>query len=1027
MAPKFKVGDEVQSTRESGRIGVIVEICEVHSGIQWYRVNFGGGDRPKISELDLRPYVADEDPFERLRAGKIDGYREFQRLITCQRLIRDVPLDNNIYAFNASKTKFYPYQFKPLLKFLNSAKGRLLIADEVGLGKTIEAGLILTEIRARQTTYRVLVVCPANLAEKWQMELEKRFGEKFEILTSKAFIEFLQRYSEAPHGEKINGIISFESIRQDHVLELLEGVSPQFDVIIVDEAHHMRNFGRKQRKAGVLLSENADAMIFLTATPIHLGNENLFSLLNILDEEEFPDFLTLENRLKFNEPIIRAQICMGQIPANVEEAIKQISSLKNSSWFIKDPKFKEVQERLNQLKEDNFKENEQRRLIVELQRDLAELNLLGHIFTRTKKKEVQENFPLRRAFSIPITLSMIEAKFYRAVTDFVREEIQKRHELPFVEKWILHMPQRRMASSIPAMVEYYKNNLGLNESDKPEDFDFSGREDNFLFDEEKFRETRDKLKKIIEIWPKEGVDSKYKTFVDCLHKLKKEDEGPLKIMVFAFFKDTLMYLSRMLNNDGFKNMIITGDIPPRERARIINAFKEEPTYEILLSSRVGSEGLDFQFCNTMFNYDLPWNPMEVEQRIGRLDRLGQESRVIRIYNFYLSETIEELIFKRLYERIGIFERSVGELEMILGEELASLEDEIFSRRLSPREEKEIIERKERIIINRQKELKKLEKESARFLGTDKYFEEEIQNILRKKRYVTPEQMRRFVLDFIKLNCPRARLVYDEKNKYWRLFPDDQLRSLISKYKKSNELASLFSAYEEGVPITFDSQVAYENPRVEFINVLHPLIELIVKSYLDEGRLNSTAHHVLLRTGRLRPGLYIYFIFRLRVKAAKTRNTLEMIILDSTLGEACNEEDSEILMGELVEKGEEPKVPQFNVDEKKIEAAFKKAHNIFHDRILRIRQDVEKNNNIFCDRRIESINISFSRQLQKKKEQLEKGIREGKKDQYIRMIKGRIQSLEAEWKEKINEINNLRNIEVTYDQVSAGILEAIPEE
>jgi SNF2 family DNA or RNA helicase len=127
----------------------------------------------------------------RLVSGKIDGYREFQRLMTCQRLIRDVPLDKNIYAFNASKTRFYPYQFKPLLKFLNSARHRLLIADEVGLGKTIEAGLILTEIRARQTTYRTLVVCPASLTQKWQSELDKRFGEKLEILTAKRFADFL--------------------------------------------------------------------------------------------------------------------------------------------------------------------------------------------------------------------------------------------------------------------------------------------------------------------------------------------------------------------------------------------------------------------------------------------------------------------------------------------------------------------------------------------------------------------------------------------------------------------------------------------------------------------------------------------------------------------------------------------------------------------------------------------------------------------------------------------------------------------
>ena len=180
---KFKPGDEVQCISDPSRIGVVVEICELHAGVQWYRVNFGAGDRPKMPEPDLRPFVPTDKPCDNLISGKIDGYREFQRLITHQRLLRDHPLRNNIYAFNASRTRFYPYQFKPLIKFLDSPKNRLLIADEVGLGKTIEAGLIMTELMARQTVQRVLIVCPANLTVKWQLELKKRFGEEFEILS----------------------------------------------------------------------------------------------------------------------------------------------------------------------------------------------------------------------------------------------------------------------------------------------------------------------------------------------------------------------------------------------------------------------------------------------------------------------------------------------------------------------------------------------------------------------------------------------------------------------------------------------------------------------------------------------------------------------------------------------------------------------------------------------------------------------------------------------------------------------------
>ncbi|HPD61369.1 MAG TPA: SNF2-related protein [Thermodesulfobacteriota bacterium] len=235
MPTRYKVGDEVQCVNDPGRIGTVVEVRPPHAGLYYYRVNWGSLERTVISEVALRPLNHAATPYDNLLNGYIDKYQEFQRLITYQRLLRAHPLRNNIYSFNASRTRFYPYQFKPLLKFLDSPKDRLLLADEVGLGKTIEAGLILTELQARQIIQRVLVVCPASLSLKWHLELKKSFGEKFEIFTAKKFLELLEEYEENPHGIKINGIISFESIRQRNVLEQLDAISPSFDLVIVDD------------------------------------------------------------------------------------------------------------------------------------------------------------------------------------------------------------------------------------------------------------------------------------------------------------------------------------------------------------------------------------------------------------------------------------------------------------------------------------------------------------------------------------------------------------------------------------------------------------------------------------------------------------------------------------------------------------------------------------------------------------------------------------------------------------------------
>ena len=367
MQPKFKKGDEVQSASDPSRIGTVVEINEVHAGVQWYRVNFGSAGRPKMPEPDLRPFIPDRSPGDNLVQGNIDGYQEFQRLITYQRLLREHPLRNNIYAFNASRTRLYHYQFKPLLKFLDSPKSRLLIADEVGLGKTIEAGLILTELRARQTVDRVLVVCPANLTDKWRMELRNRFGEEFRIMKAQAFREFLRDYEEYPVGTRLNGITSIETIRSKRILEELEALTPNFDLVIVDEAHHMRNFGRKQRKAGVVLNAGAESMLFLTATPIQLGNQDLFSLLNILDEEEFPDQYTAELRFQQNEPIIKAQTCVSQFPPKFSAAITFLKSIEEPALTRKKPEYQELLSKLEHAQKEEQDDDRLRRTILESQ------------------------------------------------------------------------------------------------------------------------------------------------------------------------------------------------------------------------------------------------------------------------------------------------------------------------------------------------------------------------------------------------------------------------------------------------------------------------------------------------------------------------------------------------------------------------------------------------------------------------------------------------------------------------------------
>lgn len=1024
MSSKYKVGDEVQSVSEPSLIGTIVEICEFHNGLQYYRVNFGPAGRPKKAEIDLRPYIPNPSPSYNLLHGRIDSYEEFQRLITYHRIIRDEPLDNNIYAFNASRTRFYPYQFKPLMKLLDSPKHRLLIADEVGLGKTIEAGLILTELRARQTIQRVLVVCPSNLTEKWRMELKKRFGETFSVLNAKEFLSYLREYEDSPDSATLNAIISLESIRQQRILDRLEELAPHFNVVIVDEAHHMRNFGRKQRQAGVLLSRSTDAMLLLTATPVHLGNENLFSLLNILDDEDFPNYPAVDERFRDNAPIVKAQICLGRIPPNVSDAIELARLVSSSVWLKDNPLLKELEEKLTKLSALRAVNDEAaaRSLLLGAQKDLADLNLISHIFTRTKKRDVATNMAVRRAFPIRLTMTDIEREFYSAVTDYVRFQAEKNVNCPLILSWMIMMPQRRMASSIPAMVEYYRKRIGFSEEDITEDWNAPENDlPGVARVATTLQEAEQNLKAIIAKWPADGPDSKYDSFVALLRDIRSE-EHKLKVMVFAFFRDTLNYLNYRLKKDGFRSQVIHGDVKPEERIKIVDNFREKDEIEILLSSRVGSEGLDFQFCNVLFNYDLPWNPMEVEQRIGRLDRIGQESPVIKIFNFWIEGTIEQRILERLYERINIFEKSIGELELILGDELGNIERELLGRRLTKEEEERILEIKAQVIEKRAADLRRLENEAAQFIGTDQYFDEEVQRIKLHRRYITGEQMRRYVVNFLKTECPRARLDYDKEKNIGHIFPDERLKTFLVQYGGTNESVRYLSTARQGIPITFDSQAAFDNPRIDFINVLHVLTQSITEYYNDKGSLGSNAHHVVLQTNVMAPGYYVYFIYKLKVRAARTINRLEIVIIDNNMTIACDDETAEIVLGEMVEAGESSLMSSLEVNRINVEMACRKAEAIFQERISRIRDDITRNNEAFISRRLESLKLSYGKSIKLRQELLARAVKERKQDRYLRMLEGTIRRLEAEYEEKKKGLEKQRIVEVSYYDVAAGILE-----
>lgn len=1013
---KFNVNDIVQVIFNPDLVGIITGLGPFHQGVQYYNVFIGTTNRV-YAENQLRIFIQNATPLENLNAGRIDGYDAFQRLITFRRLQKERPLRNNIYAFNASRTDFLPYQFKPLLKFLDSARGRLLIADEVGLGKTIEAGLILTELLARQNIDRVLIVVPSQLQIKWQDEMWRRFGQKFEIFIAndmKALIEDINN-EEFPPDVKV--ITSFGAIRQKKILESLDLIPLNLDLLIVDEAHYVRNRGTDQWRAIDLISPNADNLLFLSATPIQIGNQNLATLLRLLDSEEFVDEDSVFNRINLNKPIIRAQNALCQTAPDLDTTINALTEVTQKDDYGEEDKKLALQliKQSKELQARQFDMDEYYTRLVDIQQGINELNLIGHIFTRTRKRDAEKKVRLRKAVSVKIKLTKQEKEFYEAVTNYVSIQYENIDNIGF-KKFLLHIPQRRMASCIPAMVKYYLENIENNlifkdneniEDDEEVDEPLKGNA------EEDYNIIKIELIRVIRAWKNENDDSKYNALKKILNQ-RKQEEKKIKVLIFAFFRGTLEYLHHRLQIDGYQVTLIHGQINQEERIRRIKAFRDNKKIEIFLSSRVGSEGLDFQFCSTLINYDLPWNPMELEQRIGRLDRIGQKSPIILIYNLQVEDTIEERILTRLYERVGLFRESIGDLEDILGELFHDFEMEILSKKLTAEEEIEIFERKFRVFEEEKINRAIIEEQQGRLIGFDEYFDREVKEIQQNKRYITPDQMKIFFEDFLKDNCPRTFFSFDNSTGIGELHPCQELRNLLSIKGYAGERVS----FRDVSHIVFDREIAYNNENCEFINVLHPLVQTIVKKYKDDGGLKTNSHCVQLSTDLLNHGCYFYAIFLLEVEGVMPYNLLEIVILDEYGNKVCPQNVEERMLAEMVERGKiylsKPPVLDFT-------GLYRKAVEIFLDRCQQIFTGRKELNYRLVDRRLDSLENHFDRTIEKKRVILENAEKQNKPENYLQMYRSQITKLNNKKIRKQNELQSRRELSLSHEELAAGIV------
>ena len=321
----FGIGDTVQILPDN-TVGKIDKI-QIIAGEPRYAVLTGRGIinvfESELERLEMMP--GDTSTWINDRPANADT---IALTITATKL-RD-PLTDVIYSFQTSRTLFRPYQFRPVLKMLTGVNQRLLIADEVGLGKTIEAGLIWSELEFRSPLESVLVVCPSALKHKWQSEMRNRFDRELKDLSSPVLADWLEGL-EKGRPDKLTAVASLEGLRTSKYLDKLVELAPRFDLVIVDEAHYLRNAGNRSNELGRHLSDWADAMIFLSATPLNLGTSDLFNLLTLLDDVQFFDKNTFDEQIEPNMHLNHVARRLSELNVNPRDLLPILELIEDTA------------------------------------------------------------------------------------------------------------------------------------------------------------------------------------------------------------------------------------------------------------------------------------------------------------------------------------------------------------------------------------------------------------------------------------------------------------------------------------------------------------------------------------------------------------------------------------------------------------------------------------------------------------------------------------------------------------------------
>ena len=526
-----------------------------------------------------------------------------------------------------------PHQRYALERAMETNACRYMLADEVGLGKTIEAGLIIKELETRGLIERVLVVCPKGLMTQWEAEMQEKFGERFTIILPEEYQTLRKVTPDENPFTAFNHVISpmdaikpiedragwtqerIEQYNQDRIKSVVAG---GWDLIIIDEAHRVagQSSDVARHKLGAMLAQASPHLLLLTATPHSGKTEPFMRLMRLLDEEAFPNA----------KAIVREQVAPFLIRTEKREAV----------------------------------DNEGKPLFKKRHTQVMEIEWLA-------RHELQR-------------------QLYEEVTEYVRTGYNKamREKRNYIG-FLMILFQRMVSSSTVAVIDAIERRLHVlqNEADQLRSGNYTELVEGDTEESVKsalmlhstgVKEEIRQLSALLSLARQTSLecrDAKQEALLDLLEKIRSH-EPDARIILFTEFVATQEALRQLMEYNGITTTLINGSMSLDERNASLQQFRTDR--QMLISTDAGGEGLNLQCAHIVINYDLPWNPMKIEQRIGRADRIGQTDDV-QVYNFILKDTIENRVRAVLEEKLAVILQELGidKLQDVLDEGTADID------------------------------------------------------------------------------------------------------------------------------------------------------------------------------------------------------------------------------------------------------------------------------------------------------------------------------------------------------------------